>query len=137
MKTRGLCLASSQGTMPWTAKFIEYFNQDTVQMSVTIAKQDLRIKPNLLLEKQKVIRTALNRNVEFNHSTKNFGPVLYSRDIYLEQCKKHLYYGKRKYTAKPNNMILHSVSRRLKDLLNDCFGQESATKSLLIHSQNG
>jgi hypothetical protein len=103
-----------------------------VQKAATIAKQDLRIKPNLLLKERKIIRTVLNRNVGFNNSDKNFGPVLYSRDLYLDQCKKHLYDGKGtyEYTAKPKDLILISVSRRLKNLLNDCFGKESTTKSL-------
>ena len=79
-----------------------------------------------------MIRTTLNRNVGFNDSDKNFGPVLYSRDLYLEQCKKHLFDGKGtyKYTEKPKDLILEDVTRRLKNLLNDCFGKESATKSL-------
>ena len=57
---------------------------------------------------------------------------MYSRDLYLEQCKKHLFDGKgtNEYTEKPKDLILEDVTRRLKNLLNDCFGKESATKSL-------
>ncbi len=45
---------------------------------------------------------------------------------------KHLYDGRGtyEYTAKPRDMVLNSESRRLKNLLNDCFSTESATKSL-------
>jgi hypothetical protein len=47
----------------------------------------------------------MSRNVGFSNSDKNFGPVLYSRDIYLKKCEKHLYNGKGtyEYTAKPND----------------------------------
>jgi hypothetical protein len=79
-----------------------------------------------------MIRTTLNRNVGFNDSDKNFGPVLYSRDLYLEQCKKHLFDGKGtyEYTEKPKNFILEDVTRILKTLLNNSVWKESATKSL-------
>jgi hypothetical protein len=80
-----------------------------------------------------MIRTTLNRNVGFNDTDKNFGPVLYSRDLYLEQCKKRLFDGKGtyEYTGKLKDLILEDVTSRLKNLLNDCFGKESATKSLV------
>ncbi len=57
---------------------------------------------------------------------------LYSRDLYLEQCKRHLFDGKGtyEYTENPKDIILGDVTRRLKNLLNDCFGKDSATKSL-------
>ena len=79
-----------------------------------------------------MIRTVLNKNVGFNDSDKNFGPVLYSRDLYLEQCKKHLFDEKNTYehTEKPKDFILNDVVRRLKNLLHDCFGNDSATQSL-------
>jgi hypothetical protein len=48
----------------------------------------------------------------------------------LNNKKKHLYYckGTYAYTAKPKVLILNSVSWRLKNLLNDCFGEKSTTK---------
>ncbi len=97
-----------------------------------IARHRRRIKQNLLPSERTMIRTTLNRNVGFNDSDKNFCPVLYSRDLYLEQCKKHLLDGKGtyEYTEKPKDFILEDVTRRLKNLLNDRFRKESATKSL-------
>ncbi len=94
-----------------------------------------------------MIRTTLNRNVGFNDSDKNFGPVLYFRDLHLEHCKKqHLFDGKGtyEYTEKPKDLILEDVTRRLKDvlerLLREGFrhrraaapglSKQSATKSL-------
>jgi hypothetical protein len=93
-KPAGFVWFHHRGQCPGLQNFIESFKQDTVKKAATIAKQDLRIKPNLLLKERKIIRTVLNRNVGFNNSDKNFGPVLYSRDLYLDQCKKHLYDGK-------------------------------------------
>ena len=100
--------------------------------TANIARRRLRIKPNLLLSERIMIRTVLNRNVGFNNSDKNFGPILYSRDLYLEQCQKHLFDGKGtyEYTENPKDLILLDVTRRLKNLLNDCFGKESATRSV-------
>jgi hypothetical protein len=67
-----------------------------------------------------MIRTVLNKNVGFNNSDKHFGPVLYSQ--------KHLFHGKGtyEYTERPKDLILE-VTRRLKNLLHDCFGKESTT----------
>jgi len=103
-----------------------------MQVATNIAKRKLRIPQNLLPSERKSFRTVLNKNVGFNHSDKNFGPVLYSRNLYLEQCQKHLFddKGTYEYTEKPKDLILEDVTRRLKNLLNDCFGKESATKSL-------
>ena len=74
----------------------------------------------------------LNKKVGFNDSDKNFGPVLYSRDLCLEQCKKHLFdaQGTYEYTAKPKDLILFDVATRLKSLLNDCFSNDPTTESL-------
>ena len=42
--------------------------------------------------------------------------ALYYTDLYLEQCKKHLFDGKGtyEYTEKPKDLILEDVTRRLK-----------------------
>ena len=80
-----------------------------------------------------MIRTMLNKKVGFNDSDKNFSPVLYSRDLCLEQCKKHLLDAKGtyyEYTENPKDLILFDVARRLKNLLNDCIGNDPTTKSL-------
>jgi hypothetical protein len=117
---------------PRLKDFITSFKQDTVNKSATIAKRRFRIKPNLLPKERYMIRTVLNRNVGFNDSDKNFGPVLYSRDLYLQQCQMHLFdrKGTYEYTQKPKDLILNDVARRLKNLLNDHFCNESATKTL-------
>ena len=103
-----------------------------MQTAASIAKRKLRIKPNLLSTERTMIRTMLNKKVGFNDSDKNFSPVLYSRDLCLEQCKKHLLdaKGTYEYTENPKDLILNDVARRLKTLLNDCFGNDPTTKSL-------
>jgi hypothetical protein len=74
----------------------------------------------------------LDLSSSFNDSDKSFGPVLYSGDLYLEQCQKHLFDGKGtyEYTEKLKEMILEDVTKRLKNLPNDCFGKESTPKPL-------
>jgi hypothetical protein len=85
-----------------------------------------------------MLRTVLNRNIGFNNSDKNFGPVLYSLDLYLKQCQMHLYDQKGTYyTEKPKDLILFDVACRLNNLLNDCFGNDPTTKPLRAHSQDG
>jgi hypothetical protein len=93
-KPSGYVWKTSHAICPGLEQFIVSFKQDTMQTTANIARRRLRIKPNLLSSERMVIRTVLNRDVGFNDSDKNFGPVLYSRDLYLEQCQKHLFDGK-------------------------------------------
>ena len=83
-KPSGYVWKTSHAICPGLEQFIVSFKQDTMQTTTNIARQRLRIKPNLLSSERMVIRTVLNRDVGFNDSDKNFGPVLYSRDLYLE-----------------------------------------------------
>jgi hypothetical protein len=131
-KPSGYVWRTNSAVCPGLEQFIDSFKSDTIQTAASIATRKLRIKPNLLSTERTIIRMVLNKNAGFNDSDKNFGPVLYSRDLYLEQCKKHLFdeKGTYEYTAKPKDMILKDVARRLKNLLNDCFGDDPATKSL-------
>ena len=93
-KPSGYVWKKNHAMCPGLERFIVSFKQDTMQTTANIAKRKLRIKPNLLSSERTMIRTVLNKNVGFNDSDKNFGPVLYSRDLYLEQCQKHLFDGK-------------------------------------------
>ena len=131
-KPSGFVWKQHSAKCPGLEQFITSFKRDTMNTTAQIAKKGLRIKPNLRFDERCMIRTVLNKNVGFNDSDKNFGPVLYSRDLYLEQCKKHLFDEKNTYehTEKPKDFILNDVVRRLKNLLHDCFGNDSATQSL-------
>ena len=80
-KLSGYFSRTSHAICPGLEQFIDSFKQDTMQTAASIAKQKLRIKPNLLSTEQTIIRPMLNKKVGFNDSDKNFGPVLYSRDL--------------------------------------------------------
>ena len=131
-KKSGYIWKKHHNNCPGLETFIKTFKKDTMDMTANFSKQNLRIKPNLLLKDQLIIRTVLNKNVGFNNSDKNFGPVLYSRDLYIEQCKLTLFddKGTYQYTEKPKDLILMDVIRRLKKLLDECFSNDPTTKSL-------
>ena len=117
---------------PELKNYIASFKQDTLKESVSIAKQSFHINMNLSRNKRSLFRNVQGRNVGYNNSDKNYGPVLYSRDLYLSQCLLHLHDDKGTYerTEKPMDLILADVSRRLNNLLRDCFNSKSATESL-------
>jgi hypothetical protein len=131
-KPSGFVWKTQREKCPRLEHFIASFKRDTVNKSANIAKRRLRIKPNLLPKERYTLRMVLNRNIGFNNSDKNFGPVLYSRDLYLKQCQMHLFdnKGTYEYTEKPRDLILLDLVRRLKNLLNDSFGNDPSTKSL-------
>ena len=107
--------------------------------TANLSRLYILIKPNLLLNERLMIRTVLNKNVGFNNSDKNFGPVLYSCDLYLEQCMLHLLddMGTYQFTEKPKDLILIDVVRRLNNLLDECFSNEPTTKPLAQTLKNG
>ena len=117
---------------PELKDFITSFKQDVSKESVAIAKRSFHVKMNLSRNERSLLRNVQGRDVGYNNSDKNYGPVLYSRDLYLKQCLLHLHddKGTYEYTAKPKDLILADVSRRLNNLLRDCFNSESATESL-------
>ena len=131
-KPSGTVWKENQTACPRLPTFIESFKKDTVNKSVEIAKRRFRVKSNLSRDERTLFRNVLDRNIGYNISDKNYGPVLYSRDLYLEQCKKLLCDDKGTYehTEQPKDLILSSVVRRLKNTVNQCFGTESATQAL-------
>jgi hypothetical protein len=124
---------------PGLERFIVSIKQDTMQTIASIAKRRLRIKPNLLSSEQIMIRTVLNKNVGFNDSDKHFGPVLYSWDLCLEQCQRHLFDGKGtyEYTERPKDMILEDVTRRLETCCMTASERNSQQNPLHRYSRNG
>ena len=121
-KPSGYVWKKSHAMCPGLERFIVSFKQDAMQTAANIAGRKLRIKPNLLASARIMTRTVLNKYVGFNGSDKNFGQVLYSRDLYLEQCQKHLFEGKGtcKYTENPKDLILEDVIRRIGADLKTC-----------------
>ena len=130
-KPSGFFWRSHQALCPQLDKFTASFKTDTVNTSAGLTKKIVRVRSNLTRTERTLLRNAQDRQVGFNNSDKNFGPVLYSCDLYLRQYQTHLFDTKGTYecTAKPTKMILQDIARRLKNLLNDCFGKESTTKS--------
>ena len=89
-------------------------------------------KPNIPAAERKMIRTLLGYSVGYNISDKMLGPVLYSRDLYLDQCKLHLEDGKGTYEriSESKKQILVSVVDRLKCLLTAYSEPGSAVEQL-------
>jgi hypothetical protein len=90
-KTSGFIWKSNQHTCPRLPQFIASFKKDTVEKSVKISKQRFRVKSNLSRAERTMFRTIQDRKVRYNITDKNYGPVLYSESLYLEQCKKLLF----------------------------------------------
>ena len=131
-KPSGTIWKFNQQVCPQLHQFIESFKKETTKRAVEIAERGVRVKSNLSRHERLLIRNIQARNVGYNISDKNYGPVLYSRDLYLEQCKKLLLddKGTYEYTDQPKDLILSSLVRRLKSLVNECLGGESATQAL-------
>ena len=131
-KPSGSFWRSHQALCPQLAKFTTSFKADAVNIATGINKRTVRVRFNLSRTERTLLRNAQDRQVGFNNSDKNYGPVLYSRDLYLKQCHLLLYDEKGTYmhTAKPKDLILQEVVHRLKCLVHDCLGIEPATRSL-------
>jgi hypothetical protein len=131
-KPSGTVWKSNQKACPRLQQFIESFKKETTDKAVEIARRGIRVKSNLPHHERLLFRNVQARNVGYNISDKNYGPVLYSRDLYMEQCRKLLFdeQGTYEYTEQPKDLILSSLVRRLKNLVNDCLGTESATQAL-------
>ena len=131
-KPSGTIWKLNQQACPRLQHFIESFKKETTKKAVEIAKRGIRVKSNLSRHERLLFRNIQERNVGYNISDKNYGPVLYSRDLYLEQCRKLLLddKGTYEYTDQPKDLILSSLVRRLKSLVNECLGGESKTQAL-------
>ncbi len=70
--------------------------------------------------------------------TKNFGSILYSRDLYLEKCQKHLFdeNGTYEYTEKSKDLILEDVKRRiLEDVTRRLKPCRRTASVMILHAQ--
>lgn len=131
-KPSGFVWKNNCNACPGLKEFIISFKRKTVDAATRISEGRQCIKQNVSLRERTLLRTLQARDIGYNISDKNFGPVLYSRDLYLEQCEKHLRDEKGTYmhTAKPTDLILEDVARRLKALVHDCLYIDSATQPL-------
>ncbi len=102
-----------------------------MQTAASIAKRRLRIELNLLSTERTIIRMMLNKRVEYTDSDNNFGPVLYSRDLYPEPCKKQLFDAKGTYGYTENLKGFDTAEPCSEAyLLIDCFSNYPTTTSL-------
>lgn len=127
-KPFGTVWKQSNAACPGLKDFIVSFKTRTIS-NVADVMAGTRVKSNMPRSERTLIRNLQDRAVGYNISDKNFGPVLYSRDLYIEQCEKHLrdVKGTYQHTEKPRDLILQDVVQRLKNLLHECLH----TKSLI------
>ena len=107
LKPSGFVWFNNATACPGLQDFITSFETDTLKVSASMAKRRFHVKMNLSRDKRTLLRKVQGSNVGFNNSDKNYGPVLYSRDLYLKQCYLHLYDDKGTYehTEKPADLI--------------------------------
>ena len=118
--------------MSQVAKFTTTFKADAVNLAAGINERTVCVKFNHSRTERTLLLNAQDSQVGFNNSDKNYGPVLYSLDLYLKQYHLLLYDEKGTYmnTSKPKDLILQEVVHRLKCLMPDCMHIEPATRSL-------
>ena len=109
----------------------------SVSTTADIVKRGTGIggKPNIPAAERKMVRTLLGYSVGNDISDKMPGPVLYSRDLYLDQCKLvklHLKDGKGTHEriSESKKQILVCVVNRLKYLLAAYSESGSAVEQL-------
>lgn len=131
-KPSGFVWKKHRDACPGLEDFIISFKRKTVDAAIGITGKRHLVKQNVSRQERTLLRTIQARDIGYNISDKNFGPVLYSRDLYLEQCEKHLRddKGTYQYTAKPKDLILADVVRRLKALLHCCLDDDPAIQPL-------
>ena len=87
-------------------------------------------KSNLLASERRLLKSLKTYKVGYNISDKNMGPVLYSRDLYVQQCLLHLKDDKGTYEKikKSKEDILKETLLKLKKLLNAYKDDEDLRK---------
>ena len=90
----------------------------------TEVRKSMRLRQNrhnLSVAERSAIASVLRLDVGFNSSDKNYGPVLYSRELSREQCRLHLEdAGKgtyRKIVDETKGDILNGILLTLRSLL--------------------
>ena len=107
---------------PGLQNFITSFKRDAMRCMSGISSRGISSKSNMTLAERNLIQTLAKYNVGYNISDKMLGPVLYSRDLFLEQCALHLYDGKNTYEpiSGGRDEILQHIVNKLKRLLTAC-----------------
>ena len=138
-KPSGFFWRSNSLRCPGLQRFITCFKERAKQCAGEITTKGVTRKLNIPPRERQLMRTLVNADVGFNNSDKGYGPVLYSRNLYVEQCIKHLYDEKGTYEPihDSKEKILCDVVSKLKTLLSTYCNENSATQQLAKSSQNG
>jgi hypothetical protein len=101
------------------------FRED-VMTNVEVINRGTASRSNLSKNEKELLNKLKEYQIGFNISDKNFGPVLYSRDEYLQQCRLHLHDDKGTYEAvalsrnKILEMLLEKLTKMLRPYCQDC-----------------
>jgi len=111
--------------------FIKNFTQRTTAFAERIRKE-CKPRHNLSILERSALATLRERKVGYNISDKNFGPTLYSRDEYCQQCKLHLFDGKGTYELvnRTREEVLDGLLKDLRTLLRPLCKASSALSRL-------
>lgn len=113
----------NQFLSPFFDRCIKNFEYDTLEVAATVRKAlPLRWKrPNLSAAERSATASVLNLDVGYNSSDKNYGPVLYSKELSRVQCQLHLEDASkgtyRKIVDETKEDILQSILLKLRSLL--------------------
>ena len=112
----------NQFMSPFFDRCLSSLEKDILHASKT-AKKTLRVKhrwPNITKEEQEVILRMRNMDVGYNLADKNYGAVVYSKEIFRKQCQLHLEDDKGTYwkiVDKSKEDVLDEVFLQLQKIL--------------------
>ena len=112
----------NQFMSPFFDRCLSSLEKDILHASKT-AKKTLRVKhrwPNITKEEQEVILRMRNMDVGYNLADKNYGAVVYSKEIFRKQCQLHLEDDKGTYwkiVDKSKEAVLDEVFLQLQKIL--------------------
>ena len=111
--------------------FIRQFKSNCQRLSDPIGRH-AKVKHNLTKEERILLMKLRKHDIGYNASDKNYGPVLYLREKYTEQCKLHLFDGKGTYEkiSQTKAEVLQNLLQRIKTLIQPMRKQHPALQRL-------
>ena len=105
---------------PNLQRFILSFKEKAMDNAHAINSLRPSNRNNLRSKERYLLRDLKQYDIGYNISDKNMGPVIYSRDLYIQQCLLHLNDEKGTYEIidKPKDVVLQETFQKLKNLLN-------------------
>lgn len=132
----GLLWRDNWDKCPDLPRFITTFRED-VMTNVEVINRGTASRSNLSKNEKELLNKLKEYQIGFNISDKNFGPVLYSRDEYLQQCRLHLHDDKGTYEAvalsrnKILEMLLEKLTKMLRPYCQDCPAIQQLARNFL------